>query len=286
VSDNAEFFNAVRPLFSGRMTQAQVDGIKRIINYRDTSYRGVTNAQLAYILATCFHETARRMTPIKEMGSAAYLNSKPYKEKYCGRGLCQITWQKNYEKYNINPPEDALTWPVALHVTFDGMVRGQFTGKKLSDYISGSHVDYIGARRIINGVDRASLIAGYAQTFQAALKFWVPVTNTTRTAQPIKVAPKSILDQIGDLFGIGGEERPAAPGVPMPPPMPAPLTGTAGYTLAAVVAAVGALQTIPWEDVVRNPSVGYPMIISAVGIAVARAVLPSWAQWLVLRNVA
>jgi hypothetical protein len=286
VTDNAEFFNAIRPLFGGRMLPGQVEGVKRIINYRDTSYRGITNNQLAYILATAFHETARKMAPVKEMGGPVYLNKKPYGEKYCGRGICQITWKANYDKYNINPPEDALTWPVALHVTFDGMTTGKFTGRKLSDYISGSHVDYIGARRIINGTDRASLVAGYAQTFQSALKLWTPVTNTTRTAQPIKVAPKSIFDQIGEFFGVGGEERPAAKGAPMPPPMPAPLTGMSGYTLAAITAAIGALQLIPWDEVIRHPDVGMSMVVSAVGIAVARAVLPSWLQWLVLRNVA
>ena len=284
MSDNAEFFNAVRPLFGGRMTQAQVDGIKRIINYRDASYRGVTNAQLAYVLATCFHETARRMAPIKEMGSAAYLNSKPYKEKYCGRGLCQITWQKNYEKYNINPPEDALTWPVALHVTFDGMVVGRFTGKKLSDYISGSHIDYIGARRIINGTDRASLVAGYAQTFQAALKLWVPVTVSSTARVPIKVANKGIFEQIGDFFSGFNEEKAAAPGAPMPPPAPAVLTGEKGYILSAITAAVGALQLVPWADVVAHPELGYSLVGTAVFTAVARAVLPSWLQFFVLRS--
>jgi len=279
-----EFFDEIRrTVFGGSMTAAQVAGVTRIIEYRDTQYRGVTNNQLAYILATAFHETARKCAPCTEYGSAAYLRSKKY-FPYVGRGLVQLTWKNNYERYGISNPADALTWPVALHVCFDGMVTGKFTGKKLSDYISGSHVDYIGARRIINGADRASLIAGYAGSFQKALVLWQPSATPTRNAQPIKVAPKGFFDQIGEFFGVGQEEAPAAKGVPMPPPMPAPLTGMSGYTLAAIVAAVGALQTIPWEDAIRNPSLGYSMVLSAVGIAVARAILPTWLQFLILRG--
>ena len=279
-----EFFDDIRKnVFGGMMTAAQVAGVTRIIEYRDTQYRGVTNNQLAYILATCFHETARKCTPCTEYGSAAYLRSKKY-FPYVGRGLVQLTWQKNYERYGISNPADALAWPVALHVCFDGMVTGKFTGKKLSDYISGAHVDYIGARRIINGTDRASLIAGYAGSFQKALVLWQPSPTPAAAAKSIKVKEKSFFDQIGEFFGVGQEEAPAAKGAPMPPPMPAPLTGMAGYTLSAVVAAVGALQLIPWDEVIRHPDVGMTMVITAVGTAVARAVLPTWLQWFVLKS--
>ena len=74
-----EFFDDIRrTVFGGSMTAAQVAGVTKIIEYRDTQYRGVTNNQLAYILATAFHETARRCAPCTEYGSAAYLKSKKY----------------------------------------------------------------------------------------------------------------------------------------------------------------------------------------------------------------
>ena len=58
----------------------------------------------------------------------------------------------------------------ALKVAFDGMIFGRFTGKKLADYIKpGKTPDYVGARAIINGTDRAKLIAGYAQSYLDAL---------------------------------------------------------------------------------------------------------------------
>ena len=107
--------------------------------------------ELAYLLATAKWETAHKMQPVVEMGSQAYLRSKKY-WPWIGRGLVQITWEANYKKYNISKPERALEWPTALHVIFHGMIHGTFTGKKLADYISDGRRDYVGARRIINGL--------------------------------------------------------------------------------------------------------------------------------------
>ena len=45
------------------------------------------------------------------------------------------------------------------------MVLGMFTGKKLSDYIGPGKCDYVAARRIINGTDRAKLVAHYARAY-------------------------------------------------------------------------------------------------------------------------
>lgn len=44
-----------------------------------------------------------------------------------------------------------------------------FTGVGLPRYIRGSRCDYVNARRIVNGTDRASLIAGYAKEFEQIL---------------------------------------------------------------------------------------------------------------------
>jgi putative chitinase len=51
-----------------------------------------------------------------------------------------------------------------------GMRNGSFTGKKLSDYINQNKCDYSNARRIINGVDRQALIAGYANNIEMLLR--------------------------------------------------------------------------------------------------------------------
>jgi putative chitinase len=168
---NAEYFfeRARRAVFGGRLTARQVDGMNQILAYRDSKYPKMPDAELSYVLATVVHETAFEMQPISERGGQKYLRSKPYFPFY-GRGLVQITWERNYKLFGISPPEKALEWPTALDVAFRGMVLGMFTGKKLSDYIGQGKCDYVAARRIINGTDRARLIAGYARAFQDALK--------------------------------------------------------------------------------------------------------------------
>jgi hypothetical protein len=51
-----------------------------------------------------------------------------------------------------------------------GMRTGMFTGKKLPDFIKGNHVDYPGARKIINGIDKKDLIASYASDLEDSLR--------------------------------------------------------------------------------------------------------------------
>ncbi len=58
-----------------------------------------------------------------------------------------------------------MTQPdLAVKALVIGMQRGSFTGRKLSDYINGSSVDFVNARRIVNGLDKASTIASSAQS--------------------------------------------------------------------------------------------------------------------------
>jgi hypothetical protein len=51
------------------------------------------------------------------------------------------------------------------------MTRGTFTGKKFSDYFAADADDWINARRIINGKDKANLIAGYGKQYYAAISY-------------------------------------------------------------------------------------------------------------------
>ena len=44
-----------------------------------------------------------------------------------------------------------------------------FTGHKLGDYFRPGRADWTGARKIINGNDRAELVARHARTFAEAL---------------------------------------------------------------------------------------------------------------------
>ncbi|MFS7198156.1 hypothetical protein AB6866_23020 [Rahnella inusitata] len=50
------------------------------------------------------------------------------------------------------------------------MENGVFTGRKLSNYMNEATIDYLNARKIINGNDQKSLIASYAKKFQLILE--------------------------------------------------------------------------------------------------------------------
>jgi len=163
----AEFFNYCRAAFGGRLTQSQVEGTEKILD--EAIKRGVPLNQLAYILATVWHETAHTMQPIRERGSNKYLRSKPY-FPWVGEGLVQVTWEVNHRKFGANKPGQLMQWPIALRALFDGMLQGMFTKYKLGDFINDTICNYVTARRVVNGMDKANLIAGYADNFQTALE--------------------------------------------------------------------------------------------------------------------
>lgn len=171
-----KFFKSIREggPFGKKLNQGQVNGITAILD--EWERRGLTDRRwLAYILATTKWETDHTMQPIKEKGGLKYLKSKKY-YPWFGRGFVQLTWEKNYKKMGeligvnlIADPDLALELNIATQIMFEGMIRGSFTGKKLKDYFNEEKTDYLGARKIINGTDRASEIAAVAKQFYADL---------------------------------------------------------------------------------------------------------------------
>ncbi|WP_241648366.1 glycoside hydrolase family 19 protein [Paenirhodobacter populi] len=180
-------FDRIRPLFGGRLTQAQVTGLNSILHA--TAQLPVTYR--AYLLATAFHETARTMQPITERGTLDYFRR--YEPEtaigrrlgnvragdgylFRGRGYVQITGRTNYANAGrklgldlVGNPDLALRGDIASSIMVRGSCEGWFTGRKLADYLDRSPPDYVNARRVINGTDRAALIAGHARSFEAAL---------------------------------------------------------------------------------------------------------------------
>lgn len=189
------FYRAVR-LRLGPLKQSQVDGIETLLEAID----GEPLSYQAYMLATAWHETAQSMRPVKEYGGEAYFTrmydvagDRPRTciaygntcagdgPKYCGRGYVQLTWKLNYQRATdelghdfVGNPDLAMDAKHAAAIMVRGMKEGWFSGKKLSDYLPAAGVatkaQYINARRIINGTDRADLVEDYAQVFERALR--------------------------------------------------------------------------------------------------------------------
>ena len=181
------FFDAVRPMFGGQLTPSQVSGMETLL----AAMEGLPISHRAYLLATAMHETAQTMQPVRETlakdnatairrlddafakGKLLWVSAPYWREGWFGRGYVQLTHKANYIKAGnklgvdlVNNPDMALQPTIAAMILVRGCSEGWFTGKHLDEYLPG---DYIGARRVVNGTDRAVSIAKIAATFEAAL---------------------------------------------------------------------------------------------------------------------
>lgn len=141
---------------------------------------GVLRNQLAYILATARWETAHTMEPVEE----AFWLSDDWRRRnlryypHHGRGFVQITWPANYGKADkelglggrlIANPDLALDAEIAARILVRGMMQGWFTSKKLGDYVTLAKSDFVNARRVVNGTDKAGPIAALAEHYDDLL---------------------------------------------------------------------------------------------------------------------
>lgn len=179
--DEKVFFDEIRKSLFKKLTQGQIDGIKaKLTIFREM---GFPLSWAAYTLATSFHETARRMQPVREglNSSDAWRKRNLRYYPWYGRGDVQLTWEANYKKADqklhldgalVRNPDLALDSDISAKVLCLGMKEGWFTGRTLGDCFSedkGTLPQFKSARKIVNGTDKDDLIADYGIKFQEAL---------------------------------------------------------------------------------------------------------------------
>ncbi|MET0746614.1 MAG: glycoside hydrolase family 19 protein [Rhizobium sp.] len=200
--DRAFFFDHIREkFFPGGLRQSQIDGHAAILDAWEKHHAGEDDRWLAYLLATAYHESGHTLQPVRETlassdAQAARILEEAWKagrmrgvhdpywrpdangDRWFGRGLVQLTFRANYDTLGraigvdlVANPSLALTMPVAIAVIFFGMLNGSFTGHRLATYFNPTTADWVNARKIVNGLDRADAIAGYGKNYHAALRY-------------------------------------------------------------------------------------------------------------------
>lgn len=170
--------------------------------------RDVLRWHLSYILATTYAEVGPTMQPLREGPASrilkgelvsdaearAHVNwmyrkgiiSRDYAKpdpitgkSYYGRGWPQTTHKENYLRAGqmlgvgdlfVWNPDLLLERQWAAKVLVFGMEKGIFTGHNLFRYLNSTEKNYYGARRIINGTDRAAIIADIATRFEKCIE--------------------------------------------------------------------------------------------------------------------
>ena len=144
---------------------------------------------IAYILATVKLETG--WNTLQEIGGRSQAIRLGYGggANYFGRGYVQLTHIGNYQKFQdltgkplVSNPDLVLDPELAAFILVYGMINGSFTGRKLENFaynyseneqevIDGlakagdRAINFIPARSIVNGNDKAVLIANYATEY-------------------------------------------------------------------------------------------------------------------------
>lgn len=207
--DRKAFYAELRKRNSGvfgtSLSQGQVDGIENLLNVWKDFFIDGPAEELAYNLGTAYHETAHTMQPITERGRRSYFDKyEPGTRigkvlgntlrgdgwRFRGEGHVQNTGRANAHKathrlnqvFRLNldlvshPKQRGDPFISALSL-FLGNREGWWTTRKLARYIDGidesddeDFREYVKARAVVNGSDKAETIARYALAFERALK--------------------------------------------------------------------------------------------------------------------
>lgn len=161
----------------------QRGGLLDLLGFLEADDKVTDPRWASYMLATVQHETAGTLLPIAEYGKGKGMKyghpEPPYLHVYYGRGLTQNTWKGNYDmltkawnKSHPDRPVDFVKNPdLLLQMEYSywamsyAMRNGTYTGASLKKYFNDEKSDPLGARRIINGNDKAELIEKYYNKF-------------------------------------------------------------------------------------------------------------------------
>ncbi len=243
---------------------------------------------------------------------------------YAGKGYPQTTGESNYERLedalraeypeivadferrtgkrfdltvgdqpnDKSDPQNMLDPAIAYVSMSYGSRTGLFTGKKLSQYDLKTDAGRKGSRRIINGQDKASLIAGYIVSFTKILKASkasgastpsasstaVQSTPIESTPQNVEPPPTQIAEQI---INTGDTTPPEPPAVGGGATDPAVQVSQGGFksVVATVVGSIGGGATAIWGAFTSDTGI---MVVGIVCVTllllslIFRQVLMDW----------
>lgn len=206
--DYDKFFEKYQYYFGENVSRETMKGYTAMLEYWNKAVKEeeLHPNWLPYCLASAYHETGwkSRLIPCREgwkktdesavahvkwlyangYTSAVDSRGNPYYVEaengkvFFGRGLIQLTWERNYrfmgQRQGVgtlfyDDPDQLLTLKYSVPTLYIGMIEGLFTGRRLGQYINAKKTDYYNARRIVNGTDKANDIQGYALDFEKCL---------------------------------------------------------------------------------------------------------------------
>jgi putative chitinase len=190
---------------NGLLTSLEQD--PHITDLRHAAYMLATTMHETAFIYRPIHEYGSRSYFINRYGGQTALgkrlgNDTPEEGAlYAGVGFVQLTGEDNFERLeadlrreyseaiarfeartgrkfdltvgdqpnDTSDPNNAMDPEIAYCIMSYGMRHGRFTGRKLFHYFTGKLTDWINARKIINGLDKAQRIATYGQQFYRIL---------------------------------------------------------------------------------------------------------------------
>ena len=217
------FYAALRKRHSGvfgtSLSGQQVKGIEGILDAFE-SHGDDSNKTLAYALATTYHETGRKMVPVREGFARSDKSARrivrhrkygkpaePHAHVYYGRGQVQLTHMRNYKRSSEDAGVDLVKYPdkmlepiISARVLIAGLIDGRWNGhnKGIGFYLPPHGRDDLrNARRTVNITDKWKLIAGYYRSFLKAIEAGLSGGTVPKRppAPPMSTPPVSTLPE-------------------------------------------------------------------------------------------